>query len=458
MGLMPRPPFPHPHAMNIIHLACITLALSALAPLTTTAAPRGAASQQTPDPAARFNQWKQFLSSELLPKGAGSGQDSAFRDKLNQAIAAATKARKAQMDYGYSAFNLLKSDYNSKRYNAWRESMLQEYTGLVNALFDLDMFCVAHALNSNWGQHPMARLVSDYPDLVPLQPGEHDFAEEPAISNSLAGRPAHGSICIVDNQRMGIELWQKHLADAHARLRLAYSDSDEPEWEIHGDLLSRASSSAKDNARLGHLFNEVEKTWQAYKSAMDELANSYVEEYGGGSMGDVSRCYHLERCLLDSHSRYLSAVARTFDSEDAGSRSPGCHRLHSPSGYASFGRLHNTSGLLFRHPRLAGSPWCLAPGNIGNCRSFVLLEDSPGLQQFAKKHPKGGFFELKGYYSVHAGGSPLPPLQFVDAEQRDNDFDEIDGFRIRYPQSGSDAYQIHPVFHLEAFSAEGFND
>ena len=194
---------------------------------------------------------------------------------------------------------------------------------------------------------------------------------------------------------------------------------------------------------MRELIRREERAWERYYTAMGNLVCP-SPGYRGSGTGVSTLEYQLY--LLDTRERFLYLLAsgdQNIKDLPSARREKEAALLPLHSTYA-YGEIFQDTALLFRHPKLAGNPWCISfplaePG-------FIYVVDNDVLRQYVASHPEGGEVEIRGYQAPESHGEPYPSKQRKSSSTDDA------------PAPAADrALEMRQVFHLlECSPFEGY--
>lgn len=197
---------------------------------------------------------------------------------------------------------------------------------------------------------------------------------------------------------------------------------------------SRSDQTVHYREGMRALIRREERAWERYYTAMGELV---CPSPGYRGSGTPAFTLEYQLYLLDTRERFLYLLASgdqiikdlpSARQEKEAALLP-LHRMYA------YGEIFRDTALLFRHPKLAGKPWCISFPHAGP--GFIYVKDNDVLRQYVDTHPGGGELEVRGYQALESHGEPYP------SKQRESSSDDD------APAPAADrALEMRQVFHL----------
>ncbi len=169
--------------------------------------------------------------------------------------------------------------------------------------------------------------------------------------------------------------------------------------------------SVNYRAAMRELIRREHRAWQRYFEAMSALVCP-CSGYRGSGVSDFR--VSCESYLVASRERFIYMLTAGADkvvllSERACEKEAELRELH---GQYSFGEIFTETAEIFRHPRLAGNPWCIRFPSVG--AGFIYLKENEVLQQYLSAHPEGGEVDVRGYQILESRGEPYETVRPED--------------------------------------------
>ncbi len=181
-----------------------------------------------------------------------------------------------------------------------------------------------------------------------------------------------------------------------------YSVDEVVNWPHAADPAAEPTRVCYKDA-MCELVRREYRAWKRYFSAMGELVRPCAGYRGSGMGFFRSLC---ESYLVASRERFIYMLMTGADnvvylSERACEKAAELRELHAQY---SFGEIFTESAVIFRHPRLAGNPWCIRFPSVG--AGFIYLIENEELSRYLALHPEGGKTEVRGYQMLESRGDP----------------------------------------------------
>lgn len=154
---------------------------------------------------------------------------------------------------------------------------------------------------------------------------------------------------------------------------------------------------------MRELIRREERAWERYYTAMGELV---CPSPGYRGSGTPAFTLEYQLYLLDTRERFLYLLASgdqiikdlpSARQEKEAALLP-LHRMYA------YGEIFQDTALLFRHPKLAGNPWCISFPLAGP--GFIYVKDNDVLRRYVAAHPEGGDVNIRGYQVLESRGEP----------------------------------------------------
>ncbi len=164
-------------------------------------------------------------------------------------------------------------------------------------------------------------------------------------------------------------------------------------------------------AAMRELIRREYRAWQRYYEAMSELVRPCRGYRGSDTYLFRALC---ESYLVASRERFIYMLTAGADkvvllTERASEKEAELRELH---GQYSFGEIFTETAEIFRHPRLAGNPWCIRFPSAG--AGFIYLKENKVLHQYLSANPEGGEVDVRGYQILESRGEPYETVRPED--------------------------------------------